>query len=127
METQEELEKEIGSIEQEKTLLKPKKVKIVKVEIVEVGKENHKNKKVNCIVKHEDKEETIVISSVAQLKEKNVITSGLWYNLDSEEKIQKGSALANFLERTDSSNLKALEGKEIETVLDGNYLIFKSY
>ncbi len=125
METQAELEKEVGTQEQERNTLKPAVVKIVKVEIVEVGEK--KNKKVNCYIKHPDKEETITISAVSFLRDKAVKTVGLWYNLDKEENIQKGSGLAVFLEKTSSKNLKELEGKEVETELDGNFLCFKAY
>ena len=126
METQEELNKKVGTIEKESKLLEPKKVRIVKVEIIEVG--NKKSKKVNCSVLHPDHmEETITISSVNYLRDKKVINSGLWYNLDVEENIQKGSALANFLVYTNSNNLKELEGKDVETELDGRFLCFKAY
>lgn len=125
METQAELEKEIGTIEPEMQTLKPEKVKIVEVKIVEVG--DKKNKKVNCLIKHPDREEPVTISSVSYLRDKAVKTTGLWYNLDKEENIQKGSALAIFLEKTSSKNLKELQGKEADTELDGNYLCFKAY
>lgn len=125
METQEELEKEIGTIEPENKTLEAKKVKIVKVEIVEVG--DKKNKKVNCLVQHPDAEKEIKMSSVSALVNKSVKSIGLWYNLDKEENIQKGSALANFLQFTGSKNLKELEGKEVDTELEGNFLGFKAY
>lgn len=126
METQEELTKEIGTIESEGKRLEPKKVKIVKVEIIEVGVK--KNKKVNCSVMHPDYQDgAITISSVAYLRDKQIMNTGLWYNLDKEDKIQKGSALAVFLSSTNSKNLKELEGKEVETELDGNYLCFRAY
>ena len=126
METQNELEKEIGTIESEGKRLEPKKVKIVKVEIIEVGEQ--KNKKINCSVLHPDyKDGMITISSVSYLRDKKVVTTGLWYNLDKEENLQKGSALATFLNSTNSKNLKELEGKEVETELDKNYLCFKAY
>ena len=126
METQAELEKEIGTIEPEKKSLEPKKVKIVKVEVIEVGEK--KNKKVNCLVQHPDYSDgTITISSVAHLRDKKVITTGLWFNLDKEDNIQKGSALAVFLESTGSKTLKELVGKEVNTELDGNFLCFKAY
>jgi len=125
METQKELETEIGTTESERTTLDAKKVKIVKVEIVDV--EKAKGRKVQCEVKHPDKEETIKISSVAYLQEKKVVNRGLWYNLDKENKIQKGSALAVFLTKTNSKNIKELEGKEIETELENNFLCFKAY
>lgn len=126
MEAQKELEIGIGTTESEMKRLEPKKVKIVKVEIQEVGEK--KNKKVVCSVQHPDNDEPISISAVAYLKDKKVTNTGLWFNLDKEEKIQKGSALAVFLTKTASSNLKQLEGKEVETEFDSsNYLCFKAY
>ncbi len=126
METQDELNKEIGTTESENKRLEPKKVKIVKVEVIEVGEK--KNKKVNCSVLHPDHQDgTITISSASYLKDKKVVNTGLWYNLDKEDKIQKGSALAIFINSTGSKNLKELEGKDVDTELDGNYLCFKAY
>ena len=125
METQNELETEIGTTEQLKQNLQPAKVKIVKAEIVNVEKAN--SKKVNCEVKHPDKDETIKLSSVAYLQEKKVVTKGLWFNQDDEGKIQKGSALAVFLNETGSNKVSELEGKEVDTELDGNFLCFKVY
>ena len=126
METQDELNKEIGTTESENKRLEPKKVKIVKVEVIEVGEK--KNKKVNCSVLHPDHQDgTITISSASYLKDKKVVNTGLWYNLDKEDKIQKGSALAIFMSSTNSNNLKELEGKDVDTELDGNYLCFKAY
>ncbi len=66
MDTQTELENEIGTLELERKTLKPTKVKIVNVEIVPVGKNN--NLKVNCLVKHPDTEQEIHMSSVAYLR-----------------------------------------------------------
>ena len=125
MEAQKELENEIGTLEQENKTLQPKKVKIVKVEIVPVGEK--KNLKVNCEVEHPDTEQTISMSTVNILVDKKVRSLGIWYNLDKEEKIQKGSALAVFMRYTGSNTLKELEGKEVETELEGRYLSFKSY
>ena len=122
---QQELEKGIGNIEPEKKTLQPKKVKIERIEIVEVGEK--KNKKVNIAVEHPDKEETINLSSVNLLIDKKVRTVGLWYNLDSDGNLQKGSALAEFLTFTNSKNLKDLGGKEVDTDLEGNFLCFRAY
>ena len=47
--------------------------------------------------------------------------------LDKDLNIQKDSALAIFLRNTDSKNIKELEGKEVETELDKNFLCFKAY
>jgi len=127
METQKELELEIGNIEQEKKTLEPKKVKIVKAMIVEIEKAN-KAEKVNCEVKHPDSDDTITISSVSYLVGRNVLTRGLWFNKDKEGKIQKGSSLAVFLNKVGVKNLKELEGKEVETELDEKgYLCFRAY
>jgi len=126
MEEQTELEKEVGTIESEKKTLEPRKVKIVDVKVVPVGEK--KSNKVNCLVEHPDyKDGTITLSSVSYLKDKKIITTGLWFNLDAQGNIQKNSALAIFLSKTGSKNLKELIGKEVDTELDGQYLCFKAY
>jgi len=123
--TQEELETGIGTIEPERQTLEAKKVKIVNVDIVDV--EKAKSKKIQCEVKHPDKEETIKISSIAYLLDKQIVNKGLWFNRDKDKNIQKGSALSVFLQKTDSKNIKELIDKELETELDGNFLCFKCY
>ena len=125
MEEQTELNKEIGTIEPEKKeVLEPKKVKIVAVGL----RETSKGKILSCISKHPDREEEIKISSVAYLRDKQVINSGLWFTLDKEKNIQKGSALAVFLDKNNSKNPKELIGKEVETELDEEkWLCFKAY
>jgi len=125
MSEQKELEIGIGTIEPERQTLEAKKVKIVNVEVVDV--EKAKSKKIQCEAKHPDKEETIRISSVAYLQEKKVVNKGLWFNLDKEGNIQKGSSLAVLLDKTDSKTIKELIGKELDTDLDGNFLCFKCY
>ena len=125
METQTELEKEVGTIDPEMQSLEPAKVKIVEVKIVEVG--DKKNKKVNCLVQHPKKDDPVTLSSVSYLRDKKIVTTGLWFNLDKDENLQKGSALAIFLGSTNSKILKELEGKEVDTERDGNYLCFKAY
>ena len=122
---QTELFKEIGTLEPEKKeSLEPKKVKIVVVEL----RDTSKGKIVSCESKHPDKEENIKISSVSYIRDKQVVNGGLWYTLDKEEKIQKGSALAVFLQKNNAQNLKELEGKEVETELDEKgWLCFKAY
>ncbi len=125
MEEQEELTTEIGTTEQERQILKPKRVKIVSVKIVAV--EKTKGKKVACEVKHPDREETFTMSSVAYLQERNIVTRGLWFNKDKEGKIQKGSSLAVFLDKLGVKTISSLVGKEADTELDGNYLCFKAY
>lgn len=125
MEEQQELNTPIGTTEPEKQTLEAKKVKIVNAKIVQI--EKAKSKKVTVEVKHPDKEETFHISSVAYLEGKQVVTKGLWFNTDKEGKIQKGSALATFLNKVGAETIAALNGKEVDTELDGNYLCFKAY
>lgn len=126
MESQSELAKEVGTIESEKKTLEAKKVKIVKVDVIEVGA--NKNKKVTCAVEHPDADQQISISAVAYLKDKKVTNIGLWFSLDKEENIQKGSALAVFLNFVEAKNLQELEGKEVVTELDEkNFLCFRAY
>lgn len=124
-EEQQELTTEIGTHEQEKQTLRPKRVKIVSVKLVAI--EKAKSKKVQCEVKHPDREETFGMSSVAYLLDKQVVNKGLWFNKDKEGKILKSSALAVFMEKTGSRTISSLVGKEVDTELDGNYLCFKAY
>ncbi len=124
-ETQTELDKEVGTIENEKKTLEPEIVKIVKVDVQEVGKD--KTKKVVCQVEHSKADVPIAISSVAFLKDKAIKNSGLWYNLDKENNIQKDSALASFMVFSNVKTLRELEGLNVPTELDGKFLCFKSY
>ena len=105
------------------------------VKILTVSVEEQKNKagkvvgdKVVCMCKHPDKEEAIAISSVEFMKKKQIKSSGTWFNLDSDDKIQKGSALSSLLVKLDAASIKAMEGKEAETVIDDKgYLAFRTY
>jgi len=125
MENQEILNLETGT--KELVALEPKDVKIVKVEITEVG--DKKNKKATFEVKHPDKEETIKISEVKyEQKGGKLVVSGTWVNFDEDEKLRKGSALANFIKFHDAKVLSEMEGKEVATVKDEKgYLCFKAY
>jgi len=124
METQEILNKKVGTKEAE--TLKPEKVKLVGVKVVEVGEK--KNQKVEISVKHSGREELINISSVTYLDKNSVKSSGLWYNEDEDGNIRKGSALAIFLGKAGVNTLGELAGKSYETTLDSKgYLTFKAY
>jgi len=117
---------EIGTIEPEKQKLMPAKVKIVNYEIKAI--EKARADKAIFEVKHPDKEETIHISAVAYLESKQVTTAGTWLNLDKENKIYKGSALAVLLKKLEAKNLDETKGKECDTEMDDNsYLCFKAY
>jgi len=61
-------------------------------------------------------------------KQNSIRITGLWYKIDADGKIQKGSALAILLGFYKSDNLKALIGKELNTSLDEKgYLCIKAY
>jgi len=125
MEEQTELNKEIGTLEPKKQdVLQPKKVKIVKVSL----RDTKKGKILNCECKHPDKEENINISSVAYLRDKQVVNGGLWFTMDEATNIQKGSALAIFMDSVGVKSPRELEGKEADTELDDKeWLCLKAY
>lgn len=124
MEEQEILNLETGEKEAQK--LEPKKVKIVKTSVKSVGEKG--NQKADFEVKHPDREETINVSEVKYEKNSGLVVSGTWINFDEDNKIRKGSALANLLAFFDAKNIKEMEGKEVETADDGKgYLCIKAY
>jgi len=125
MEEQNELEMGIGS--KEAVTLKPAKVKIVSVRIEEVG--DKKNKKLVCVVKHPDREETIEMSSVKfEGKGSKLTVVGLWINQDEDKLIRKGSALAIFMNHIAAQTLKDVAERECDTTEDEKgYLCFKAY
>lgn len=125
MESQEILELEEG--EKELEMLKPEKVKIVKVEVKPVGEK--KNNKLICSVKHSGNDDPIQISRVKYEATKGSLrTVGLWVNLDEDNLIRKNSALAVLMNFLGVKKPKELEGKEVETVSeDTGYLCLKAY
>lgn len=125
METQEMLNTPIGNTDKKKEFLKPARVKIVNVEIVKI--EKAKSHKVIFEVKHPDRDETIKISSMNFINNKNVINSGTWITLDEDNKIQKGSALQLLMDKLNVKTIKEFVGKECDTELDNNFLCFKAY
>lgn len=126
METQDKLEKEIGTKEME--ILKPKQVQVVEVglESVKFGKKT--NEKVTLACKHPDREDPIIISRVKVLKRDKAVLSGLWFNLDEEGNIQKGSTLAEFLSYAKVSKPSELKDMAFETIAnDDGFLFLKGY
>lgn len=124
METQEDLQIGIGT--KESVTLKPTKVKIVKVSIVEVGEKGAK--KAVFEVKHPDKEETIKISSVKWENKGKLDVTGTWVNKDEDGNLRKGSALSVLLNFLRAPNLLETQDKEVDTAEDEKgYLCFKSY
>lgn len=129
METDTRLNVGIGT--KESVSLKPAKLKILRAEIQPVTSTAGKavGDKVCLFCKHPDKNEAIEISSVKfESKDGKLKTSGIWFKLDEDGQIIKGSALSVVLNFYDAANVAAMIGKEVDSVLDdSNYLAIKAY
>lgn len=129
MEKQNELDTPIGN----KDLLKlePKDIEIKEVRVDKKEKDGKEiGKLVVFVCKHPDRSELIEISQIKYLKNDKARVVGLWYNLDKEEKIQKGSVLADFMIFFNVAKLIELTGKKLPTTRqseDSNYLCIKAY
>jgi len=121
---------QIGIGNRETTSLQAKPVAVVGHRIEEVtNKAKEKvGKKVVLICKHPDKtDKNIEISQVKYLKGDKIASSGLWFNLDEDNKIPKQSALAITLGKYGCSTIAELDGKTVLTDLSNNYLVVKAY
>lgn len=126
MESQEILELEEGTKEVE--LLKPERVKIVKVDVIEVGFGEKKNKKLVCSVNHSGNPDPIQISRVKYEVKGTLKTVGLWVNLDEDNKIRKNSPLSVLMNFLNVKKLSELLNKEVDTISeDTGYLCLKAY
>lgn len=124
MTNQEELQTGIGT--EEAVTLKPLNVLIKDVLIDEFGEK--KAKKVVCTCQHPDSDTPIKISQVKWENKGKLEVTGIWYNVDSQKLIRKGSALASFLQLNKCANVSQLVGKTIQTIQDDKgYLVFKGY
>ena len=127
MDEQEKLQIGIGTKEAEK--LEAVEVEIQGSKVQDVMKNDKKlGEKVVLICKHPKKEEVLQISQVIYLKNKKVITSGIWLNLDEDGLIQKNSVLAFLLNFYEVPKVGELTGKKVKTEHDDNgYLCIKAY
>lgn len=101
-----------------------------KVVVIKMVKTETKTKGiiVECLCAHPDREELIKISKVKIELKSKLSVSGLWVNLDDEEKLVKSSALAKFLVFNNCKTIEELANKTIATVEDeSGYLVFKAY
>lgn len=125
MEDQEKLKKGIGDKEPKK--LETGKVRVLgaKIEHIEKAKQDI----VIFMVKHPDKEDPLDLSKAKVLRKGDKLkVIGLWYQLDEDENIQKGTALAEVMSFYDIPTLEEATGKEVETVEDEEgYLCLKAY
>lgn len=122
-----ELQTGIGT--KDAVTLKPLNVVIKEAKIEKVGTKEAKKVVFSCM--HPDSNDLIKISSVKWENKGKLEVTGLWYNIVSEEgvdKIKKGSALAVFLQNNQAGSISAMIGKSIATTLDDkSYLCFKNY
>lgn len=125
MEEQGILTTEVGTKETERQTLKPARVKIVNVKIEHI--EKAKSDKAVFEVLHPDREIGINISSLSYIDGNEIVTGGTWVNLDEDDKLQKGSALATLMKTLEAKTIQEIVGREIDTVMYGKYLCFKCY
>lgn len=84
--------------------------------------------KLVLLCKHPDKEELIKISELVFVAGKTLKTSTMWINIDEDGNIQKGSIIANLLDKYQAKNVNELVGKTLQTELDENkFLAVKAY
>ena len=124
-----ELETPIGTKEAKKL---PAGFVVIKNIAVESPREGSKARVVMLSCLHPDREELIKISAINTKKvQGNNITikkETLWYNLDEDKNIKKGSSVATLMQFYKVNTLKELENKSIEAEPDASgYLVIKAY
>jgi hypothetical protein len=127
--TENELETSVGS--QERSILSAGSVTVEEVSI-EPAKEGSKAKVVRLRCKHPEKKESIILSNIkikkVQGNNETISKETLWWNLDDENKIRKGSNVAILLSFYNKTKLVELVGVKLETEHDANkYLCIKAY
>lgn len=130
METQELLNKKVGTKETPK--LKPAKVKIMGVEIQKTTKDGKtmKSPLANILCKHPDKEELIKMSKIKCLRNDKLEVVSLWVSLDEDGNLLKSSAISELLRFLNVDSLNDLTNKDIECIeqsKEDNYLCLKAY
>ena len=124
-----ELDTEIGTIEQPK--LSAGSV-IVKEITIEPPKEGSKAKLVVLHCLHPEQDELLKLSNVkikkVQGNNETIKKDALWWNLDKEGKIRKGSATAQCLNFYNKKTLEEFKNSSIQTEADANgWLCIKAY
>lgn len=118
------LTKPVGNKEPKK--LGAKNVTVIHARIDEKGEKKNKILILSC--KHPEQDDLLELSKVQLIDGKSVKTVGLWVNLDEDENIQKGSALASFMTKFGINQLTELKDKELPTTFDEKgYLVIKAY
>lgn len=117
---------QIGIGNEEAITLKPAFVKILSVNIEQVGLK--KSDKAVFQVLHPDSKDPINISGLKWENKGKLEVSGLWLNLDSKGLIRKGSGIATLMSIHNVKTLKEFVDKNLPTIQDEKgYLVFKAY
>jgi hypothetical protein len=97
--------------------------------IVRLAKEGSKAKIVEFTCQHPAQEKPIKLSKMKWDNKSKLEVTGIWWNVDTQGKIQKTSALAEFLRNNAATCLDDMKGKTIQTVKDNEnkYIVFKCY
>jgi len=125
MEQQELMNKKLGN--KEIPRLTAKEVTVLGLRVETVGEK--KNQIVMVTIKHPDSDKTMEITKIKISKNEKLKVVGLWYSLDEDGNIQKGSALDSLMQVAEVSCLGDLVGKNLPTVEESkelSYLCFKS-
>ena len=127
-----ELDKQIGTIEQPKLSAGSILVKEVKIEEIESKNKKGKFKMVSFYCKHPDKEELIKLSNMkikkVQGNNETISKDGAWYREDKDSNIDKNCNASELMRFYHKTTLKQFENSTITTELDSNgYLTIKCY
>jgi hypothetical protein len=129
--TEDIFNKKVGTKEQKALEGKPVVVLSKSLEPVigktkNVGKEI--GKKLVLIVKHPDRQEPINLSQIVYIVGKNLRNTALWYSVDEDGNIQKGSPVAVLMKVAGVDTLAELDGKTLQTEVDeSKFLTIKGY
>jgi len=124
----EEIEVVDVEIGEDKPQIIAKKVVIEDVKAIVVKFNNEESKKIVLKVRHPDMKELIDISGARYEVNSKIKTSGLWYKLDNDGKLNYNSAIARVIRHLGKNKLSELKGEQMDTVADeGGYLVVKAY
>ena len=112
----------------------PKVIKDIKLilreyDIIDVMKNGKKiGDKLVLKVEHPDMPDGLEISGVKYQMKDKIKTSGLWINIDKDNKLGYNSATAHLLRHLKVDKIKELVDREVETTTDDmGFLVVKAY
>jgi len=116
-------------IGEDKPQVEPKRVLIEDYKIEDVKFGTEESKKLVLQVKHPDiPDKQIEISGAKYQSGDKLKISGLWFKLDSDNKLPYNSALGNMLRFLKKVKVSDMKGDQVDTVADERgYLVVKAY